>query len=191
MSAVPDRFLSLEEYFQLGETSEVKHEYYQGASSAMTGTSIPHNLMVANVISTLHAQLRGKSCTVYPSDLRVKVEATGLYTYPDAQVICGSPRTAERSDTVTNPTTLIEVLSPSTEGYDRGKKFQHYRAIETLRDYVVIAQDSVHVEHYTRQNERQWLLNDFTSLDQTVHLASIDCTLALAVIYEKITFVEE
>jgi len=191
MSAVPERFLSLEEYFLLEETGETKHEYYQGAAYAMTGGSLAHNLIVANIIGQLYRQLDGKACTVYPSDLRLKVEATGLYTYPDVLVICGPARTADRrNDTVTNPSVLIEVLSPSTEDYDRGKKFQHYRTIETLRDYLVIAQDSIHVEHYSRQEKHQWLLREFTQAEGVMHLASIGCSLPLAAVYEKVAFDE-
>ena len=131
--------------------------------------------------------LRGKSCTVYPSDLRLKVEATGLYTYPDVLVICGTPRNADRrEDTITNPSVLIEVLSPGTEGYDRGKKFQHYRTIETLREYLVIAQESMRIEQYVRHEEHWWLLEEFTRGDQVIRLAAIDCTLALEEIYEKV-----
>lgn len=192
MSAVPEQSLSLHEYFLLEEASETKHEYYQGACYAMSGGSVAHNLIVANVIGQLHAQLRGKSCAVYPSDLRLKVEATNLYTYPDASVICGPIRTADgRNDTVINPSVLIEVLSPSTEDYDRGKKFQHYRTIDTLQDYLIIAQDSPRIEHYTRQETHQWLLREFILIDEVIHLASIDCTLALAAIYEKVVVQKE
>jgi len=192
MSAVPEHVLSLDEYFLLEEAGEIKHEYYQGDVYAMTGGSIVHNVIVANVVSRLHQQLRGKSCTVYPSDLRLKIEATGLYTYPDVLVICGAPHTADRrNDTATNPTVLIEVLSPSTESYDRGKKFQHYRSIDSLQEYLLIAQDGVHVEQYIRQEGGEWLLREFTRIDGVVHLASIECTLALAEVYEKVAFDEE
>ena len=157
MSAVPERSYSLQDYFLLEETSEIRHEFLHGAIYDMTGANVRHNMIVANVISNIHAQLRGKSCTVFPSDLRIKVEATGLYTYPDISVICGDIRYADaREDTVTNPSVIIEVLSPSTENYDRGKKFQHYRTVETLSEYLVIAQDSARVEYYRRQEAHQW-----------------------------------
>ena len=192
MGAVPEQYLSLQDYFELEATSETKHEYYLGVIYAMTGASVTHNLLVANVISNLHLQLRGKSCTVYPSDLRLKVEATGLYTYPDAQVICGNIQHAdERKDIVINPTVLIEVLSPSTKNYDRGMKFQHYRTIETLREYLIIAQDSGRVEHYIRQEAHRWLLVELTFDDQEIRLDSIGCTLTLAAIYEKVSFAEQ
>ncbi|MHB0938752.1 MAG: Uma2 family endonuclease [Armatimonadota bacterium] len=191
MNAVPDRCLSLDDYFLLEETSEIKYEYYQGAAYAMTGASEAHNLIVANVISLLHPQLRGKSCRVYPSDFRLKVQSTGLYTYPDVMVICGPTRNAERrNDTATNPSVLIEVLSPSTEDYDRGKKFQHYRTVETLREYIVISQDSPRVEQYIRQDENRWLLQEFKQIDNIVTLTSIDCSLSLTAVYENVSFDE-
>lgn len=192
MSAIPEQFLSLQDYFALEETGEVKHEFFRGAIYAMTGASARHNLIVANVIGDLHAQLHGKPCRVYPGDLRVKIEATGLYTYPDAQVICENPRYADaRRDTVTDPSVIIEVLSPSTEDYDRGKKFQHYRTIETLREYLVIAQDTPRVEHYIRQDAQQWLLVEITRREQIIPLEAIDCTLTLTAIYEEVTFETE
>ncbi len=192
MSAQPERYISIEEYFQLEESGEGKHEYYQGAIYAMTGASTRHNLIAVNITSALHPQLRGKSCIVYPSDLRLKIESSGLYTYPDAMVICGNTRYADkRKDMVTNPSVIFEVLSPSTEDYDRGKKFAQYRTVETLQEYLVFSQESVHVEHYTRQQEHQWLLVEYTQIDQEIHLKSIDCTLTLAAVYEKVELEEE
>jgi len=189
MSAVPQQYLSLDEYFRLEETSEIKHEYYRGTSYNMTGASEAHNLIVANIIGQLNPQLIDKPCRVYPSDLRLKVEAAELYTYPDAIVICGPSQYADgRKDTVTNPTLLIEVLSPGTENYDRGAKFQNYRMIDTLHDYLMIAQDGVHVEHYIRQDNHAWLLRDFTDVSQVIDLPTICCSLALDAIYRNILF---
>lgn len=191
MNAVPERYISLDEYFLLEEAGEGKHEYYSGAIYDMTGASRWHNLLAANVVGMLHAQLRGKSCTVYLSDLRLKVEATGLYTYPDAQVVCGDFHYADgRTDTVTNPTVIVEVLSPSTEAYDRGKKFQQYRTIASLREYLLISQDNMHVEHYQRQDEHRWQLTEYSQPAQQVVLTAIGCTLSLAAIYEKVEFEE-
>jgi Uma2 family endonuclease len=192
MSAQPYEHLSLQQYFELEATSEIKHEYYRGATYAMTGASARHNLIVANIIGLLHSQLRGSPCRVFPSDLRLKIEATGLYTYPDVSVICGTIQfDAGRQDTVTNPGVLIEVLSPRTENYDRGKKFEHYRTIETLQEYIVVAQDRTHIEQYIRQDEHRWLLVDFFTADQSVQIDAIDCNLPLAEVYEYITFDDE
>jgi Uma2 family endonuclease len=145
--------MTTEQYFALEEASEGKHEYYRGAVSAMTGGTARHNLIVANIIALFHGQLRDTTCRVFPSDLRLKIEHSGLYTYPDVSVICGPIFFGDnRKDTVTNPVVLIEVLSPSIENYDRGRKFEQYRTIETLQEYVVVAQDRVHIEHYVRQD---------------------------------------
>lgn len=191
MNAIPDDFITLEEYFRLEETSEIRHEYFHGAAYAMTGASIAHNILIHNISGQLYLLLRGKSCRAYTTDLRLKIETTILYTYPDVQVICGLPQFADgRNDTVTNPSVIIEVLSPSTEAYDRGKKFQHYRTIETLQEYLLISQDAVRVERYVRQTTHEWLLQEFTELDQAVSLDAIGCSLMLADIYEAVTFEE-
>lgn len=192
MSAQPHEYLTVQQYFALEETAEMKHEYYRGSIYAMTGASARHNLIVANMIAMLHGQLRGSPCRVFPSDLRLKVEQTGLYTYPDISVICGTISFDEgRQDTVVNPTILIEVLSPSTENYDRGQKFEHYRTIRTLQEYIVVAQDRVHIEQYIRQDEHRWLLVDFLAVDQTVEIGAINCTLPLESVYEYVTFGSE
>jgi Uma2 family endonuclease len=189
MSAQPSEYLTLQEYFTLEESSDHKHEYYRGAIYAMTGASARHNLLVANVIGLLHGQLRKSACRVFPSDLRLKIEATGLYTYPDISVICGGLQfDAGRQDTVTNPTVLIEVLSPSTENYDRGKKFEHYRTLESLQEYIVVAQDRVHIEQHIRQDERRWLLVDFFAMDQIIQLGAVDCALPVELVYEYVSF---
>lgn len=189
MSAVPDRYLSLDEYFLLEEMSGIKHEYYQGVAYAMTGGSVAHNLIIANTVGQLSRQLEGKDCTVFPSDLRLKVEATGIYTYPDIMVICGAVHNADkRKDTVANPSVLFEVLSPGTANYDRDKKFQHYQTIETLRDYVIISQDSACITQYTRHEGQSWLPREYTQIKEAVHLASIGCQLELMAIYRKVSF---
>jgi Uma2 family endonuclease len=189
MSAQPSEYLTLQQYFTLEETSDCKHEYYRGAIYAMTGASARHNLIVANIIGLLHAQLRGSACRVFSSDLRLMIEATGLYTYPDISVICGALQfDAGRQDTVTNPTVLIEVLSPSTENYDRGKKFEHYRTLESLQEYIVVAQDRVHIEQHIRQDEHRWLLVDFFAVDQIVQIGTIDGTLPVELVYEYVAF---
>jgi Uma2 family endonuclease len=189
MSAQPSQYLTLQQYFTLEESGDRKHEYYHGAIYAMTGASARHNLIVANLIGLLHGQLRGSSCRIFPSDLRLKIQATGLYTYPDISVICGGIQFGDgRQDTVTNPTVLIEVLSPSTENYDRGKKFEHYRTIESLQEYIVVAQDRVHIEQHIRQDEHRWLLVDFFAVDQIVQIGAVDCTLPVALVYEYVSF---
>lgn len=191
MAAQPHQHVSLDAYTDLEASTGLKHEYYRGSVYAMTGASPRHNLIVANVIALLHAQLRGRACTVYASDQRIKVEQTGLYTYPDISVICGDLRLdSAKRDTATNPTVLVEVLSPSTKDYDRGTKFQHYRTIDTLREYVVISQEMRHIEQYIRQSGDEWLLREFEQPEQVLGLESIGCTLDLQGVYEKVAFLQ-
>ena len=141
-----------EEYFEFELTSETRHEYFQGEIYAMTGGSPKHSLIAGNAYASLHGQLRKQPCRVYTSDLRLSISAVSLYTYPDIMVICGELEYAfTRRDTVTNPVLILEVLSPSTESYDRGKKFQHYRTLDSSQEYIVISQDAAHIERFTRQ----------------------------------------
>ena len=180
MTAQPKPRMTEAEYLVFERASTVKHEYYNGHIYAMTGASEQHNLITANVLASLHGQLRRKPCRVYPSDMRLRVQQTGLNTYPDVVVVCGQPQfTDDTIDTLTNPTVIVEVLSPSTERYDRGVKFQNYRTITTLRDYVLIEQDNHYIEHYMRQDNGQWLLREAIGLEAQVTLSSIDCALTL------------
>lgn len=191
MSAQPKTFISVAEYLAGERTADTKHEYYAGEVFAFAGGSEQHNLIIANVLASLHAQLRRRTCTVYPNDMRVKISRTGLYTYPDVVAVCGKAQFEDDDrDTLLNPTVIVEVLSPSAESYDRGKKFQNYRTIEDLKEYLLIAQDS-RIEHYIRQDDQQWLLSEAISPDSTIDLPSIGCTLALLDVYEKVILDEE
>ncbi len=190
MSAQPKLYLSLEEYFKFEETSEIKHEYHDGVAYAMAGASETHNLIAMEVGWNLHNQLGGTSCRPYPSDFRLKIEAEDVYTYPDISVICGETRQAGgRRDTFVNPTVLIEVLSESTEAYDRGKKTESYRTTPSLQEYLLIAQDRPHVEHYRRQGHC-WLFREYSALGEEITLDSIGCKLTLAGIYKQVSFDE-
>jgi Uma2 family endonuclease len=188
--ALPKTPITPAEYLKFERASEVKHEYYAGEIFAMTGASKNHNRIVTSTLSRLYNQLRERPCDVFPSDMRVKPHSGILYAYPDITVVCGTPEFEDDEvDTLLNPTVIIEVLSPSTEAYDRGKKFQHYRTIPSFQEYLLIAQDSVRIEHYTlRDNE--WVLIDATTLDAIITLHSIDCTLLLKDVYEKVDFNE-
>ena len=179
-----------QEYLALERKSETRNEYYNGEIFAMAGASREHNLIVANLFRDIGNQLEDRPCESYPSDMRVSIEATGLYTYPDVSVVCGEPRFQDREvDTLLNPTVIVEVLSPSTEAYDRGDKFRHYRRIDSLREFVLISQDRMMVERYTRQG-KDWVLSDMTDPDQVLKLESIGCQIPLNRIYAKITFPE-
>jgi Uma2 family endonuclease len=155
----------------------------------MTGASRKHNLITTNISSSLHTQLKGRPCEVYAVDMRVKVRATGLYTYPDVAVACGEPEFEDDFvDTLLNPTLLIEVLSPSTERYDRIAKSSYYRTMESLAEHLLVAQDEIRVEQYVKQPNGEWLLFEFFTLDSTVQLPSIDCSLQLSEVYDRISF---
>jgi Uma2 family endonuclease len=187
MSSQVKVYYTPEEYLALERQAEYKSEYFNGEIFAMTGASRRHNLVAANVLASLHTQLRKRPCEVYSSDMRVKVSPTGLYTYPDVVVVCGEPSFDDKQkDTLLNPTALVEVLSKSTASYDRGEKFEHYRKLDSLAEYLVVAQNKYHVEHYIRQPDNRWLLSETDDRQQTIHLSSIECDLALADIYDKV-----
>jgi Uma2 family endonuclease len=155
---------------------------------AMAGASREHTLIAGNVAGELRAQLKGRPCETYQSDMRVRVSESGLYTYPDVVVVCGERQFEDAEvDTLLNPTLIVEVLSESTEAYDRGDKFAHYRRLQSLQEYVMIAQDKVRVERYVRQGS-SWVLAEFSELDDTLHLASIECKVPLREIYDRVEF---
>src|SRR5438093_9705910 len=176
-----------EEYLVLERKSEHKSEYFGGEIFAMSGASERHNLVVTNLVRELSLQLKGRPCKTYSSDMRVKVAPTGLYTYPDVMVVCDKTLfDDEQEDTLLNPSVIIEVLSKSTEGYDRGEKFAHYRKLESLTDYLLVSQTKHRVERYVRQPDSQWLLSETEGLENTLPIGSINCVLSLAEVYDKV-----
>jgi Uma2 family endonuclease len=188
MSSQPKTFLTPAEYLAIERQAEYKNEYFDGEIFAMTGASREHNLIAANLIGELRQKLRGKPCEVYPSDMRVRVPGSRLYTYPDVVVVCGEPEFEDDYlDTLLNPTLIIEVLSESTESYDRGKKSGYYRTIASLAEYLLVTQDEYRIEQYTRQTDGRWMLADIRSLESSVSLASVPCTLALSEIYDRVS----
>ena len=192
MSLQAQKRYTPEEYLVLERQAQCKSEYYAGDICAMAGASRWHNLIVTNVIGELRAQLKGRPCTTYPSDMRVKISPTGLYTYPDVTVVCGAAQFEDtQQDTLLNPTLIVEVLSESTEAYDRGGKFAHYRKLASLLEYVLITPTKSHIEHYIRQPDNRWLLEEAEGLHGTVHFPAIDCHLSLAEVYDKVDIVVE
>jgi Uma2 family endonuclease len=174
------------EYLEEERRAETKSEYFDGQVFAMSGASLRHNIIVANLVVELGRQLKDRPCTVLPSDMRLHVP-TGLYTYPDVTVVCGSPRLEdEHFDMLLNPTVLIEVLSNSTERYDRGRKAEHYRQIDSLREYLLVSQEEAHIERYLRQNKREWMLTEAIGFEENINLPSIDCVLALRDVYDRV-----
>ncbi len=187
MSLQPKVSLTPEEYLAIERKAEYKSEYFNGEMFAMAGASERHVLIVTNIVAELREQLRRKPCRVYSTDLRVRVSPTGLYTYPDVVVVCGPPQFADADrDMVLNPTLIVEVLSESTKDYDRGDKFEQYRSLASFCEYVLVAQDRCHVEHFVRQSDNRWLLSETNNIEDTIQLSSIDCRLALTEEYDNV-----
>lgn len=185
-SAAAQTHLTPEEYLAFERKATTKHEYLNGQIVAMSGASFAHNFLTMNVANQLYNQLIGGECQVAASDMRVKVTQIDSYFYPDVVVVCGDPRAEDNTfDTLLNPTLIVEVLSPSTEVYDRGEKFEHYQQIASLKDYLLISQDKVHVEHYCRQGS-EWLQTEFQGLADVLSLLSIGCELGLQDIYRRV-----
>lgn len=184
-------FIDPAEYLRRERVAEFRSEYFAGEVFAMAGGSFRQSLIKANVVRELGNSLKGRPCMACDSDLRVKVSATGLYTYPDASVICEPIEfDDDQRDTVLNPVLLVEVLSSSTEAYDRGKKFEHYRRISSFRDYLLISQDAPHVEHFHRNDDETWTLTDVNGIDAILELTSLGVRLHLREIYDKVNFAE-
>ncbi len=189
MSQLAEQFITAVDYLALERTAEIKSEYLNGRIYAMSGASEEHNTIVFNLARRIGNQLDKKPCRGYVNDMRVKVSPTGLYTYPDVVVVCGEPRFEDAQvDTLLNPTVIIEVLSDSTAAYDRGEKFAHYRALQSLSDYLLVAQDQPRIEHYQRQPDGRWLYSATDGLDAQVEISTIGCALSLAEVYERVVF---
>ena len=194
MTAKPkQKFISEEDYLEMEESSLEKHEYFNGEIFQMAGASERHNNISGNIYGEFYIKLKKRPCKVYQNDMRLFVEKTGLYTYPDVIVVCGKPeiRKYKGLDNLKNPVLIVEVLSPSTANYDKGGKFDHYRTIESLQEYVLVWQDKKRVARYTKQDDGSWLLHDFIGEDAEVVLTSIDCSLSIEDIYDKVDFEEE
>ncbi len=176
-----------EEYLALEEKADCKSEYYQGEIFAMSGASINHNRIANNLNAVLNVAFETKPCEAFSSDMRLLVKKNGLYTYPDVMVVCGKPQFVEgRDDTITNPVVIVEVLSKSTRDYDRGAKFELYRATGSFQDYVLIDQERPYIEYFHKLEDGRWLLSEFSDLDATLTLEAIDFTIPIRRIYHKV-----
>ncbi|MBF0202198.1 MAG: Uma2 family endonuclease [Desulfamplus sp.] len=184
--------ISPNEYLEIERTSEVKHEYFDGEIFAMVGASVNHNRINTNVIVELGGRLKaaGSACTVFSNDMRVKVEEAEKYTYPDVSVVCGEIELEKVKglETLLNPVVIIEILSSSTELYDRVKKFEHYQLIDSFREYILISQDRCRVESYVQGDNTNWTYTAFTNMDQVIVIESINCELPLSEIYYRVKF---
>ena len=190
MSAQPKQFLSPEEYLAIEREGEERHEYFDGEMFLMRGGTEEHALIGANALGELHGQMKRTNCRVYSNDFRVFIPRTGLYTYPDALVVCGETMLVDdgKRDTLLNPTLIVEVLSSSTESYDRGNKFAHYRTIDSLAEYVLVSQTQPRIESFTKLADGRWIYNIADSLDATIELASINGRLALTDVFANVDF---
>ncbi len=192
MSAIPKTKLTVKNYLEFERNSDINHEYFDGEIFAVSGAKRNHNKIITNLSGLVWQHLKGKICENYSNDMRVFVPETGLYTYPDLVVVCGEPIFQDDVfDTLSNPVLLVEVLSDSTEGYDRGKKFQHYRSIESLQEYILVSQNEARVEKYVRHGDEFWLLSEAVGVGSEIEFSTIECKIPLAEIYDKIDLSEE
>jgi Uma2 family endonuclease len=184
MAQTAAKCITEKEYLAFERSALDKHEYYKGEIFAMSGASFKHNLIESNLRGALHNFLRGKNCNEFGSNLRIHIPSNTLYTYPDIIVICDEPDFVDDEfDTITNPSIIIEILSPSTADYDRGAKFDLYREIPALKEYLVIDSKSFHAVLYTKNDNNTWLLSETKKLTDNITLPSIDFTISLADIY--------
>ena len=196
MSAAPKRKMTAAEYLEIERAAEFKSEFYDGVMyplhrgpDGMAGASSSHNRVKENLIGEMFSQLKGSPCSSYSSDQRVQLTPTGMFAYPDIVIVCGkSEFDAEVGDILLNPKVVFEVLSPSTEKYDRGFKFAQYQLQPTLMEYVLVAQDSVRIELFVRQPDNTWLLTNFTDLSEPFSLKTVPVSIPVADVYRGIDF---
>jgi Uma2 family endonuclease len=190
MSAIPVTKLSLDEYLELDKNSEERYEFFDGEIFAMAGGSPSHSRIGLNICNELAQKLRGRNCEAFNSEMRIKVPAILPYCYPDASVVCGEPIFDELNgqSRLLNPIVIVEVLSPSTAAYDLGKKFTAYQSIESFQEYLIIAQDSAHVIQHVKQSNGRWLRIEIDGLDSEIFLESLNITLTMSDLYERVAF---
>jgi Uma2 family endonuclease len=187
MASNPKTLLTEDEYVAFERRAEFKSEYLAGEVFAMTGASRKHNLIATNIVAALHAQLRDRPCNVYANDMRVNVRSASHYAYPDVVVTCGEEQFADAElDTLLNPLVIIEVLSDSTEAYDRGKKFESYQFIESLTDYLLVSRHARRIEQFTRGGGRDWVYTEAHESGEAIRIRSIGCELRLEDAYLKV-----
>ncbi|RKU29185.1 hypothetical protein C6499_09040 [Candidatus Poribacteria bacterium] len=185
-SLAAETLLTPEEYLALERKATLKSEYISGEILAMSGASLAHTRITADIVTELNIQLRGRECEIISNDMRVRTSPKGAYFYPDIIVFCGEPEFEDNVfDTLLNPTLVVEVLSPSTEAYDKGEKFRHYQELTSLREYILVSQDRIRVEHY-RLAKTQWVQTELHALEDVLPLTSIECELPLQDIYRRV-----
>ena len=186
--AAADTYITPEAYLASERRAKYKSEYIHGEILAMSGASRAHNIITVDMTTELNLQLRPRGCEIYSGDMRVRTSRTGSYFYPDIVVVCDKPRFEDNVfDTLLNPILVVEVLSPSTEAYDRGEKFAHYQELASLQEYILVSQDKIQVDHY-RLMKMQWVRQTFHAPEDMLLLNSIECKLPLQDIYTRVTF---
>ena len=190
MDNLARKLISVPEYLEIERTSEEKHEYYKGELFSMAGGKRVHAVIAGNILTKINNQIENKPCIAFGSDMKVQVKPDGLFTYPDISALCGEEKYLDaKEDTLLNPSLLIEVLSESTENYDRGKKFILYRELESLQEYVLVSSEYKKIEIYRRTANNQWLLSDVKE-DEPVVFETIQCSVSLKEIYNKVQFTD-
>lgn len=189
MATQLNTFVSPEEYLAVERESDTKSEYFDGVVYAMTGASINHIRVVTNLAVELATQLRGRRCDVLTNEMKVRLQDSRKFFYPDVTVLCGDPQFHDkRTDIILNPVLVIEVLSPSTEAFDRGAKFQAYQTLDSLNEYVLVAQDKAVIEQFVRRADGKWTYAAAIGLESSLLLPSVECTLNLNAVYDKVDF---
>jgi Uma2 family endonuclease len=183
--------VSIEEYLEMENAADEKHEYYKGEIFAMSGAKVPHNIITTNLLATLYNKLKGKKCRPFNSDQRIHIPSNTLFTYPDISIICGEIITRNDDDyNVLNPTVIIEVLSKSTRNYDRGEKFKLYRDIKTLKEYILVDSASIHVEVFRLNESDHWELEEYNAPADTLLIKAINESILLSDIYDGVKIEE-
>lgn len=187
--ALKYNYTSTEEYLEMERISKGKHELHRGTIIKMTGASLKHNKIVSNLIGTIYPVLKGKSCSIFPSDLRTKVLTKDTFTYPDVTIVCGEPELMdEHFDTLLNPSVIIEVLSPSTEKYDKGFKFMLYMQIPSLKEYIMVNSTEKFIHISRKQNDNSWKFEEFTDPAASLFINTIEYNLSMDDIYDEVKF---
>ncbi|HEX8353350.1 MAG TPA: Uma2 family endonuclease [Pyrinomonadaceae bacterium] len=182
-------YVTPEEYLAAERLSETRGEYLDGGVYPMTGGSINHIRIVSNLTTELNIQLRDRDCDVLPTEMKVRLQESRKFFYPDICVVCSAPQFHDdRRDIITNPEVVVEILSPSTEAFDRGAKFQAYQTIESLKEYLLVAQDKPFIEQFVRGEGGRWTYAAAAGLEGSLTLPSVECTLNLAAVYKRVEF---
>ncbi len=187
--ALKYNYTSAEEYLEMERASQEKHELHHGTIITMTGASLKHNQIVRNLIGNIHPYLKGKSCSVFPSDLRTKILTKDSFTYPDVTIICGEPELMDdHFDTLLNPSVIIEVLSPSTEKHDKGFKFFYYMQIPSLKEYIMISSTGINIHISRKQNDASWKFEEITDPAASLFINTIEQNIPMGDIYDEVRF---